>query len=170
MITWTPSAPSVTIADTGVGQPASLDIAVFNGKAFTTQLLQAPTAAQNNSVGISNATASGKDVYIDGCTIWCSLATEIQVGQAPEGFGAVGGFPWRNMRLGGANAVASPRRLSQVGIPLTQLYDSFQLAANTHVFWKPPRGAYFVPAGQALAICCIVVNLQTNCYIYGREY
>jgi hypothetical protein len=169
MITWTPSAPSVTVADTGLGLPVGFDAAVFNNKAFSTQILQAAVAAQNASGGISNAAASGKDVYIDGATIWSTGATEVQVGYAVVAFGGAGAFPWRSLR-NGADAVASPRRLSQVGIPLTFLLDSFQIAANAHVFWKPPRGPIYVPANLSIAFCFITVNLPMNLYPYGREY
>jgi hypothetical protein len=168
MITWTPSAPSVIIQNTGNASPQGLDIPVFNNQAFGKRVILNASVGNNNNHGISNAAGSGKDVYIDGLIIWCSVATNVRIGFAIVAFGA--GQVWNSLKAGGANAVASYQTSQVVGTPHTIIVDEIFVAANLSTVWVPPRGPLLVPANNSFAAGCVVANLQSTCSIYGREY
>jgi len=168
MITWTPSAPSVIVQNTGNGLPQSLDAAVFNGQAFATRVVVGAVAAQSSSAGISNAAASGKDVYIDGIIAVLSAASQIAIGIAAAGFGV--GSAWHSMKAGGVDAVATMRALNQVGIPHTVRTADIDPGAVLTTTWFPPRGPMLIPAGQAFAVGLLTVNVGLTLAVFGREY
>ncbi len=171
MQTWQPPTPSVIIARTLPGLPQGIDLDTDANNAFTTWITVNAVAAQNSTGGISNANGSGKTVYIDGAQFSTTVASNIRIGFCPAGFGGVAAFPWRSMKAGGADAVASPRALNQVGTPDTIAIERiFTVQPVVPYIWKPARGPIELPPNSAFMVGLETVNSQLQLVIYGREY